>query len=228
MTVLDRIKGIKVKEISKEFYPALEYGTHYIEFIADRMPLLHIVSLQFKHHQEKSEIRAEHIVKFYAPTIKLVAKEFNISPIVIAAVIYQEQATNVNFVDYLTDYIGGVMHINTSVGIGQVRVETAKALEKVYPQLKSKEEYHINYDAIVTARLSDPFTNIRYVAAKIKFSADRWKDDGFDISNMSDILGTLYNLEDVNNPLPPRPNPEANSFGLGVQENYEKIRKLME
>ena len=58
----------------------------------------------------------------------------------IAAVIYTEQANNMNFLDVLTDGIGGFYGIDTSIGIGQVKVSTAKLLEDKGYMPKAKVE----------------------------------------------------------------------------------------
>lgn len=165
----------------------------------------------------------------YASIIKYTAKEFDVDPVIVGAVVYQEQAENVNFVDTLTDYIGGLLHLNTSIGIGQVRIKTAEYLERHYPELDPCQENSsfIDYNTARVEWLKDPLTNIRYVAAKIYFSQKRWEEAGFDIKDRSEILGTLYNIEDVANPINPHDNPEANEFGKGVKKNYKKIKKLL-
>jgi len=124
----------------------LSQGVHYVEFWADRMPLLHKVRLNLKYTETKAEIRANNLIKNYASLIKFTAKEFAVDSVMVGAVVYQEQATNVNFIDTLTDY----------------------------------------------------------------------------------IVGTLYNIEDVDNPVIPHASPDANDFGRGVEKNYEKVRKLLD
>lgn len=52
--------------------------------------------------------------------------------------------------------------------------------------------------------------NIRYVAAYLAYWQDRWSDT-LDISNMPEILGTLYNLGDNANE--PNTSPKSNGFG---------------
>lgn len=215
---------------TKTIEPNLSQGMHYIEFWADRMPLLHKVGLNLKYTETKAEVRANTLVKNYASLIKLAAKEFMVDPVMVGAVIYQEQATNVNFVDTLTDYIGGLLHLNTSIGIGQVRVKTAEYLEKYYLELdpNRQDSLFLDYNVVRVERLKDPSTNIRYVAAKIHFTQERWEKAGFDIKDKPEILGTLYNIEDVDNPATPHASPDANDFGRGVKKNYEKVRKLLD
>ena len=212
-----------------EFEENLDDGIHYIELHADRMPILHRVAFQVGYRETKPEERAAQLVKTHRATIKAAAQEFRVAPAVVGAVIYQEQATNVNFVDTLTDYIGGLLHLNTSIGIGQVRINTAQELEDIYHELKPETNLSLPTDDtfVRVERLKDPYTNIRYVAAKLRFSQERWGRKEFDISDKPEILGTLYNIEDVANPIEPHANPQTNDFGAGVKKNYEKVRRLL-
>lgn len=217
------------KTKTKRFWPWLPQGLHYIEFYADRMPTMRKLALNLKYTKIRTEKTADRIIQNYAPVIKDTAMEFNVDPVVVAAVIYQEQATNVNFIDTLRDYIGALLYINTSIGIGQIRVKTAELLEKYYPNLKShyKEDSFTNTNIARIGRLRNPLINVRYVAAKINFTQERWAKAGLDIQNRPEILGTLYNIEDVEKPIEPHPNPKANEFGNGVKNNYDRIKKLL-
>ncbi len=227
--IIWRKKGSK-RKTRIDFSESLDRGIHYIEFYADRKPILHEVGLSLKYTENETEKRASDIIQNNALIIKDSAKEFEVDHVIVGAVIYQEQATNVNFVDTLTDYIGGLLGLNTSIGVGQVRVNTAKTLEKFYPKLDPhrQDSWFIDYNIVRMERLKDPLTNIRYVAAKIHFSQERWEKAGFDIKDKPEILGTLYNIEDVANPIEPHTEPEPNRFGKGVEKNYNKIKKLLE
>jgi len=223
---LIRLKEGERKKEKAVFNEFLDIGLHYIEFWSDRTPILHKVRLNLKHIEISAEKRAAKLIQNYATEIKDASREFKVNSVIVGGVIYQEQATNVNFVDTLTDYIGGLLHINTSIGIGQVRVESAKSLEKYYSRLRPYPEI-IDDNMVRVERLKDPLTNIRYVAAKIKFSQERWGKVGIDIKNRSEILGTLYNIEDVKNPIEPHDNPKPNEFGKGVANNYDKVKILL-
>jgi len=222
-------KILKRERTSEILATELSQGIHYIEFWADKTPVLHSLKLNIRNYETKAEERATNIIKEYSNQIKLSAQGLGVDPAVVGSVIYQEQSTNVNFVDTLTDYIGGLLFLNTSIGIGQVRVKTAESLEKYYPELNFIDENDLLIDANMARveRLKEPFINIKYVTAKIYFSQKRWKDAGFDLDNKPEILGTLYNIENINEPIQPNANPEANDFGKGVKENYKKVRGLL-
>ncbi|TRZ77205.1 hypothetical protein D4R87_03210 [bacterium] len=221
------VKG-KSQRQKISFRGNLDDGVHYLEFWADRMPILHNVKLNLKYTETRAEKRAIELIREYVDIIKRSAKKFDVDATMVGAVIYQEQSTNVNFVDTLIDYVGGLLGINTSIGIGQVRVKTAESLEKIYQELKIScdDNKLIDCNSLRVECLKMPLLNIRYVAAKIKFSQDRWEKAGININNRSEIVGTLYNIEDVDKPIEPHLNPEANDFGDGVGQNFNKIKEI--
>lgn len=226
--LIPAIKG-ESKRIKESFSEKSDTGVHCIEFYSDRMPILHSISFDLTYAETEAEKRAANLVKKYSNFIKRAGQEFEVNSVIVGAVIYQEQSTNVNFVDALTDYIGGVLGLNTSIGVGQVRVATAAALENYYEELKLfvKENLFSDLNTVRVEMLKDPQTNVRYVAAKIHFSEKRWRDAGYDISDKPEILGTLYNIEDVNQPIEPHDNSEPNEFGKGVKRNLDKVKTLL-
>jgi len=219
-------KILKKEEHSKIITTKLSQGIHYIEFWADKTPVLYNLKLDIRHSETIAEEKASNIIKKYSNQIKLSAQELSVDPVVVGAVIYQEQSTNVNFVDTLSDYVGGLLSLNTSIGIGQVRVKTAEGLEKHYSELNfiDKDDSFIDSNMARVEKLKDPFLNIKYVVAKIHFSLERWREAGFDLSNKPEILGTLYNIEDVDDPIKPHIDSKANEFGKGVGKIMRKLK----
>ena len=63
--------------------------------------------------------------------------------------------------------------------------------------------------------------------ASLNAREDGRREAGFDLSDKLEILGTLYNIEDIDNPIEPHSNPKVNEFGKGVGENYEKVKGLL-
>jgi len=218
------------RDDSIELSPELDSGIHYIEFWTDRMPVFRKIKLGLYHSENQPDARAADLVRTYSSVIEDASKEFGVDPILTGAMIYQEQSTNVNFVDTLTDYVGGLLHVNTSIGIGQVRVETARLLENVYPSLNPLDQNNdpwADSNTVRVERLKDPWTNARYVAAKIRFDKDKWNEAGFSLEKRHEIVGTLYNIEDIDSPIKPSEQAELNDFGIGVKENYDKVGKLL-
>lgn len=70
---------------------------------------------------------ASAIIVNNATAIKNAGAYYGVNPAIIAACIFTEQVTNVNVLDSLTDV--PAYFADTSIGIGQVKVSTAKMLE---------------------------------------------------------------------------------------------------
>ena len=158
---------------------------------------------------------------------------YGVNPAITAGVIYAEQVLNVNILDDLTDWLG-YYGINTSVGIGQVRIGTAKMLEKkgyVKITKRGKDHYIFNIYVLhpgkknkdVYNRLMWSSINIVYVAAYLKYMQDVWRKNYEKIASSPDILGTLYNTGKTD----AHSNPKANSFGKYVKKSQKRLRKWL-
>ena len=141
---------------------------------------------------------ASRLIQINAEAIKMAGEEFGVDPVVIAGCIYAEQILNVDWKDTLTDL--PLSFLDTSIGIGQVKVSTAIKLQKLgYIQRKPKIRYisvGIPVYSTISSELTDNNTNIRYVAAYLRAWQDVWRVKR-DISKMPGILGTLYNLGEM-------------------------------
>lgn len=73
-------------------------------------------------------------------------------------------------------------------------------------------------------KLEDNETNIRYVAAYLRYWIDEWSDV-LDISNMPDILATLFNVGV--HAKAPNSHPTANNFGKSVAFIYDYLKKVL-
>ena len=137
---------------------------------------------------------------------------------------------------------------DTSIGIGQVKVSTARMLEdEGYIQkttlADTYDEWHGNNfvnreiwyapayghvvgtrDKAIAHRLTVESENVNYVAAYLRYFQDRWKDVYPEIDGKTDILATLYNQDETR---PPHNNPEPNPFGADAKEEYHYMRQLL-
>ncbi|PWL44980.1 MAG: hypothetical protein DBY45_04840 [Clostridiales bacterium] len=202
-----------------------------------------------KHDTAKEELnedtdkgRAAKVIMEHADEIKMAATRYQVDAAIIAGCIFTEQYLNVDFVDDLTDWIGATGILDTSIGIGQVKVSTAKQLEEAGYMSKTYVDNGVNFviptplttsvkelnqraeTAARAKRLDNDYENIMYVAAYLSQFVDQWKEEFPEISVRPDILGTLFNLGYRT----PNPNPSPNSFGSTVGENYQYMRELLE
>lgn len=174
---------------------------------------------------------ASKIIKANAKSILAAGKEFGVNPAIIASCIYTEQTKNVNWIDHVTDR-GWATALDTSIGIGQVKLSTARNLEDngYLPKTEGVSYVYMNYkitrDEKIVEKLSDPETNVLYVAAELKYRQDLWKDQYPMIDGDSAILGTLYNLGDYSKK--PNASPKPSPFGSEVKKNYHQMRTLLE
>lgn len=141
-----------------------------------------------------------------------------------------------NFSEAAQDKAQILIGLNCSVGIGQVRISTAKRLENSGYQPKTKMGYKwrfhrgkrvkiaISRDRKIYDKLVKDEYCIDYAAAELKYQINRWKGSYKKIANDVAILGTLYNIGNVR---PPRANPKPNSFGLTARKELEHVKKLL-
>lgn len=174
-------------------------------------------------------------IKDNAQDIIAAAEAYGVDPKIVAGVIYAEQALNVSIVDSLTDWTG-FYGVNTSIGLGQVRLETAKFLEEkgyITPTNANEGGWNIPFIGMVHGtedmarekRLENNATNAMYVAAYIKYFQDTWKKEYPNIANSPSILGSLYNLG--HEQTEPNAKPQPNDFGSFVGDNYELMGELL-
>ena len=193
-----------------------------------------------------SKDAASKIIKRNVKYIKNAGLYYKVNPSIIAACIYTEQVMNVNFIDTLTDVPG--YFIDTSIGIGQVKVSTAKMLEDrgyIAPTTlnKSYAEWHTNWysnkniwyapaygniegsrEKAIAYRLTVESENVNYVAAYLAYWQERWKNAYSQIDGKTDILATLFNQGERNEP---HSNPKANKFGKAAKKEYAHMQELL-
>ena len=169
-------------------------------------------------------------IKDNAQNIIDAANYFGVDPQVVAGVIFAENSENVNNLDKLTDWTAR-LGIDTSVGLGQVKMSTAEFLEQegyIKETTATDGNWGIAYDGDSLSsrydRLMDERINCFYVAAYIKYFQNTWVDEFPTIAERPDILGTLYNVGQRE----PNPEPEANLFGRNVMNYYDLVGTWLE
>lgn len=189
----------------------------------------------------------EEIILKNKENILSAAKKYKIDPNILAACIYVEQDKNVDFKDYKIDYIAGGVGFDTSLGVSQIKLSTAKLVEdKGYIDIKDRDyegftDVNANDKTRLINRLYDDEINIVYAAAYLRYMLDVWEPLAPQVSS-PELLSSLYNLGHVrrgdgplgyifgigNKPRLPHENPEPSVFGNRVKENYNRMGELLE
>lgn len=153
------------------------------------------------------------------------AKKFNIDPYILAAIIIDEIARFgpiENITDPLKVYFLG---INASMGIAQVKIETARSLIKSdYYNPDPDKLSPNNIDKISRQQLC-PYVeqlknNIYFTAAKIRSLIDEWKKS-VDLNKRPEIIATLYRL----NHKIPHSDPQPDSRGQQIAGEFYKLAR---
>ncbi|MGB2869953.1 MAG: hypothetical protein WBD36_16005 [Bacteroidota bacterium] len=181
---------------------------------------------------QTNEHQALRVLRSNCENIKNAAILFNVHPRVVASVIFVEHLMNVTWVDRKLDVTFARYGFNTSIGLGQVKVETAEWIQRELRDSTSRYFLGCSADTIfpLTAskpdlinRLSDSAWNARYVAANLAMISKRWTDAGAPLSGRLNVLATLYSVGVVRSGLEkkkPHPNPLANQFGRLAEQFF--------
>lgn len=185
---------------------------------------------------KRAKASADKIIVANKEYIFAAAEKFEIDPVILASIIYAEQCLNVNWVDDLLDGFLGFYGIDTSVGIAQVKISTAKFLEEkgYMPSITAEDGgwsipgigfIHGTENMAREKALENPSINIMYAAAYIRYFQDLWAEAFPDISTSTDILAALYNLG--HEQTSPNENPTPNPFGVFAREQYSFLKELL-
>lgn len=169
-----------------------------------------------------------HTLKSYSlnESIKL-AKEEKIDPSTLGAIIIDEVARTNPWEEALDKLGAAFVGINTSAGIAQVTIETArKLIQKEYYNPNPSDKKLSKENVVKTSRayLYDyvilPRHSTYFAAARIRQTIDYWAHE-IDLSHRPEILGTLYSqgLGD------PKSNPGASDRGLQIAQEFYPLAK---
>lgn len=190
--------------------------------------------------------RASDAIVKNAGFIKSAAKRHGVNPAILAACIYAEQANNVTITEDLEDMAQSFLGMDCSVGLGQVRVSTAKKLEDKGHMPKTYDSETQNYafkdpftgksiyssdtysrDEEIYYKLKDPETNINYAAAYLAMIQNMWCEMYPVISGDTAILATLYNIGENGGVRGINDSPTPNPFGNFAKANYPYMQYLL-
>ena len=193
---------------------------------------------------QESRKNASDIIKANKDTIIETAKEFGVNPAILACCVFTEQACNMDKTEPLDDIALGMLGIDSSLGIAQVKIGTARLMEQkgyVKPiefagmdiftgELKWKIPgvpgfIYGTEQEVMAIRLSDKKDSIMYAAAYLKYIQDSWKSKYSKIDGDTAIAATLYNkgFEEDD----PHGDPGPNDFGRYARANYYYVENLL-
>ena len=155
---------------------------------------------------------------------------FDISPSILASIIYTERMLNYTWEDKALDKILAEAGVNSSIGFSQVKLKTAYWIEvqlnekssKFFPGEKYKGKLKLSASPNeIIRKLENDSLNIMYAAAYLRIIESRWARAGCPINGRTEILGTLYSTGLFNrdgSERKPKKNPKSNYFGKKVKE----------
>jgi hypothetical protein len=195
-----------------------------------------VLILSFFHSQEK-EMRVLQELTEKKEIIMQAANAMNISPRIIAGVIYAERLRNYHWDDAILDDVLAKSGYNSSVGFAQIKINTAfwieeqlhnpagkyylgKDTQQLNPRSRSREE--------LISRLITDSINIRYCAVYLAMIKNRWSDMGyfFTPSNEAGLLATLFSLGIIKSngeERLPHANSQMNEFGRTAQQFFDSF-----
>ena len=156
------------------------------------------------------------------------AKEFNVDPYLLGAIIIDELARFAPW-EPITDPVGGYyIGTDTSAGIAQVTVETARGLirdgyynpDPSDPKLSLKQVENVPRRDLYEY-VKQPKHSIFFAAAHMRALMDKWKRF-VDLSKRPEIIATLYS---IGRGKPPHGNPQPNKRGLQISDGFYRFAR---
>ena len=170
-----------------------------------------------------------HVQKTLTPLKEFVfgsAAAFNIDPYLLSGILVDEIVRLAPF-EEITDKLQlSVFKTNVSVGVAQVKLDTAKAVILAGYFNPNPDDPMLHKKAIAkTPRLYlykyliDPKNNVYFAAATMRAMLDSWKAK-VDIDLTPELIGSLYSLGHT-----PHPNPIANVRGQQIVNEFVPLAK---
>lgn len=201
----------------------------------------HIYQNHFVFQGESEQVVCKKLVE-NARFINDAAEKLEISSRLLASVIYAERRVNVNLLDSFESAYASLGN-NTSIGLAQIRVNTAKWIMASAVDSSSSYVLESNYQACVPkysshndviSLLKNDSVNCLLAAIHIKQILQRWRDAGVDINTRADIITTLYSYglyrREDGSEIVPHSQPRSNFLGNFAKQFYfsGKMREVFQ
>ncbi len=130
-------------------------------------------------------------LKKHKNIILTASKKQNIDPLLLSAILIDEYC-RMGWDDWL-DWLGALNVKDTSVGIAQIKLSTAREIlkKRYYNPVPGKITYQ-SPPAQIWLCLNQPEHSIQFSAAAVRLSIDYWRKKKIDISKQPRILAYLY------------------------------------
>ena len=206
--------------------PTLAIQTYVISYLASITTTKSFIE-PVKSFKIPTEV-VRHVFENHSSIIKQVAQEFTIDKYTLGAILIDEIARLAPF-EPITEKIGvEIIGRNTSVGIAQVKIETANDLIKKELYNPRQSDKKIPFSGNLTNEnrrhlykyVVQPEHSIRFTAAFIRYVIDFWSTH-IDLTNRPEIIGTLYHKGYGN----PHAHPESNKRGDQIAEEFYQLAK---
>ncbi len=204
--------------------------------------------------QKEAEKSVNEQLKKLAPSINKYSKELGVDPRIVGGVIYVEDfrslTTPKGFIEgklegrWITRMLLEMK--GATIGVGQMSREEMWRIIKNFNDANSKFYMGKNFENYVTEKdfensekgieyvkngihgyvFTDPDVQVKFVASMIAQFQAQWKNEGYDISDKPEILGTLYNIGFKNSN--PKKDPQSGgsmNFIFGKQMNFGDATK---
>jgi len=206
--------------------PTLAIQTHVIHYLASIINTKSFIEPVGSFRIPTEVVRR--VFESHSNTIKKAAQEFKIDQHILGAILIDEIARLFPFEPIVEKIGADIVGVNTSVGVAQIKIETAndlikKELYNPHPSdkkipfsgnLTNENRRHL-YQYVVQSKHS-----IRFAAAFIRYIIDFWSSY-IDLAHRPEIIGTLYHKGYGN----PHAHPESNKRGDQIAEEFYPLAK---
>ncbi len=201
-----------------QFRPFWDFYQNQLDAQAQQGKL--VISIDGQPHDTLVHVQATLLP--YREYIFSAAQQFQIDPYLLAGIFIDETIRLAPFEEVRDKLIAESLPLNISIGIGQVKLETARGLIRggyynpnPSDENLSKERIAKTSSTYLYPYVVDQKNNVYFAAARIHSLMNDWKSKvNIDISPI--IIATLYSLGDINPHLGPQSNPRgeqiANEF----------------
>ncbi len=207
-------------------------------FIGSILLIFYLLTISVFGNSSGKFTSEEELLLQYKNEITKAAKQVGISPRIIASIIYAEHKLNVKPGENILDYVFAKSGYNSSMGIAQVKINTAFWIEEqihdpqsqfyLGEEIRNNVPLSKNWEEFID-KLDNPETNIFYASCYIAMINKLWEpvleliNSG---KNKVGIIATIYSLgifDSNNKARNPHIEAKMNNFGKTAQEFYDSF-----